>query len=225
MVKVIIIDKTGKNKKVTDIKNFDVEKLYKKCNLRKKDNFEKRHTWKMKGTNFYISIYTKDAGRANSENKYDLPPPIDENLYFGSLLLVKHTEEELTNENAKDITLKDWETTYEKLFGGFIDLNNEDSYSEEEEIPEHMKTKSGYSKEGGFIVDDDELDDDDYLPDEDDGLESEEDAEDEGEDNMGHDSEVNSGDEDESDEDGEEYDSDASDLGSELSEESYVDSD
>ena len=89
MVKVIIIDKTGKNKKVTDIKNFDVEKLYKKCNLRKKDNFEKRHTWKMKGTNFYISIYTKDAGRANSENKYDLPPPIDENLYFGSLLLVK----------------------------------------------------------------------------------------------------------------------------------------
>ena len=70
----------------------------------------------------------------------------------------------LVFENAKDITLKDWETTYEKLFGGFIDLNNEDSYSEEEEIPEHMKTKSGYSKEGGFIVDDDEVEERSELP-------------------------------------------------------------
>ena len=165
MVKVIIVKKTT-NLKLSDIKNFDLENLYKKCNLRKPDNFEKRHTWKMGNSDFYISIYAKDAGRSNSENKYDLPPPIDKTLYFGSLLLVKHEGEELTNENVKDITLEEWTKTYNKLFGGFEDLNGEDSWSEEEEIPEHMKTKQGYSKEGGFIVDDDVIDDEDYIPDE-----------------------------------------------------------
>ena len=94
MVKVILIKKTT-NQKLSDIKNFDLENLYKKCNLRKPDNFKKRHTWKMGNSNFYISIYAKDTGRSNSENKYDLPPPIDKTLYFGSLVLVKHEGEEV----------------------------------------------------------------------------------------------------------------------------------
>ena len=233
MVKVILIKKTT-NQKLSDIKNFDLENLYKKCNLRKPDNFKKRHTWKMGNSNFYISIYAKDTGRSNSENKYDLPPPIDKTLYFGSLLLVKHEGEELTNENVKDITLEEWTNTYNKLFGGFEDLNQEDSWSEEEEIPEHMKTKQGYSKEGGFIVDDDEIDDEDYIPDESndeetDDIDDDIGDEDEDEDNMGQDSDINSGDDDDDDEEEDDedsgYDTDASELGSELSEEIYVDSD
>ena len=64
---------------------------------------------------------------------------------------------------VKDISVTEWNKLYEKLFGGFEDLDNTDSYSEEEEIPEHFKTKEGYSKEDGFIVDDDD-DDDDYIP-------------------------------------------------------------
>ena len=58
------------------------------------------------------------------------------------------------------MSLEDWGNLYEELFGGFEDLNGEDSYSEEEEIPENMKTSSGYSKEGGFIVEDDAVEDD-----------------------------------------------------------------
>ena len=45
MVKVILIDK-GCNLKCSDIKKFEVDKIYKKCNLKKGDNFEKRTTWK-----------------------------------------------------------------------------------------------------------------------------------------------------------------------------------
>ena len=228
MVKVIIVKKTT-NLKLSDIKNFDLENLYKKCNLRKPDNFEKRHTWKMTNSDYYITLYAKDAGRSNSENKYDLPPPVDKKLYFGSLLLVKHKGKELSNENVKDITLEEWATMYNKLFGGFEDLNGEDSWSEEEEIPEHMKTKQGYSKEGGFIVDDDVIDDDDYIPDEsDDDIDAvDDDDADEEEDNMGHDSDINSVEDNDEEEDEEDsgYESDASDVGSELSEESYVDSD
>ena len=42
------------------------------------------------------------------------------------------------------------------MFGGFDDLDVEEEESEEEEIPAEFLTKEGYSKEDGFIVDDDE---------------------------------------------------------------------
>jgi len=226
MVKLIIVDKSC-NLKSSDLKNFDIEMLYKKCNLRKNDNFEKRHTWKI-DSNTFISCFSKDKGRESSINKYDLPPPIDNVLYYGSMLLVKHDTEELSNNNVSDLSTEDWEKYYEKLFGGFEDLGEEDSYSDEEEIPEHMKTKEGYSKEGGFVVDDDDdEDDDDYIP-EDEEEEEEEaetttDAEDE--DGMGQDSDIDAGEEEEEEDEEDEEDYDSEDVGSELSEESYIDSD
>jgi len=225
MVKLIIVDKSC-NLKSSDLKNFDIEMLYKKCGLRKNDNFEKRHTWKIDSTNF-VSCFSKDKGRESSINKYDLPPPIDNELYYGSMLLIKHDTAELSNGNVSDLSTEDWEKYYEKLFGGFEDLGEEDSYSDEEEIPEHMKTKEGYSKEDGFIVDDDEEEDDDYIPEEDE--EEEEEAETttdaEEEDGMGQDSDIDDGEEEEEEEEEEDEDYDSEDLGSELSEESYIDSD
>ena len=211
MVKLIIVDK-GANLKCSDVKNFDMDTLYKKCNLRKKDNFDKRHSWKLDSEHF-VTLFSKDKGRANSENKYDLPPPLDSQLYFGSMLIVKHQDKELTNEKVEDLSLEEWNKLYEKLFGGFEDLGEEDSYSDEEEIPEHLQTKQGYSKEGGFVVSDGDEEDEDYIPEEDEEEEeahsSTDDADDE--DGMGKDSEIED-DEDEDDEeeeeDEEEYESD-----------------
>ena len=227
MVKLIIVDKAC-NLKSSSLKNFDINLLYKKCGLRKNDNFEKRHTWKIDSNNF-VSCFSKDKGRESSINKYDLPPPIDNVLYYGSMLLVKHDDEELKNDNVDDLTLEDWEKYYEKLFGGFEDLGEEDSYSDEEEIPEHMKTKEGYSKEDGFVVDDDEEEDEDYIPEEDEEEEEAETTTDaEEEDGMGQDSDIDEEEEEEEDEDedeDEEEDYDSDDVGSELSEESYIDSD
>ncbi len=225
MVKLIVVDK-GANLKCSDVKNFDMDTLYKKCNLRKKDNFDKRHSWKLDSEHF-VTLFSKDKGRANSENKYDLPPPVDSQLYFGSMLIVKHQDKELTNEKVEDLSLEEWNKLYEKLFGGFEDLGDEDSYSEEEEIPEHLQTKQGYSKEGGFVVSDGEEEDDDYIPEEEDEEEeahsSTDDAEDE--DGMGKDSEIEDDEEEEEDEEEEDDEEYESDVGSELSEESYIDSD
>ena len=224
MVKVIVVDK-GCTLKCTDIKNFDTEMLYKKCNFRKNDDFSKRATWKM-NDDYYVSLYAKDKGRANSENKYDLPPPVDKDLYYGTLLLVKHCYQDLTNETAEDFEIEEWNKLYEKLFGGFEDLGDEDSYSEEEEIPEHLKTKQGYSKEDGFVVSDDDEEDDDYIPEEDSEEEAHtttDDAEDE--DGMGQESDIEAEDDDEDDDDDDEEEYDSDELGSELSEESYIDSD
>tara|TARA_B110000046_G_C12987686_1_gene396403 strand:+ start:149 stop:832 length:684 start_codon:yes stop_codon:yes gene_type:complete len=225
MVRVLIIEKSG-NIKCSDFKHFDIEKLYKKCNLKKNQNFALRHTWSLNKNDLYISIYCKNEGRANSENKYDLPPPLDNTLYFGSMVLIKHQTKNINNNNVTDISIEEWNKLYEKLFGGFEDLDNDDSYSDEEEIPEHLKTKEGYSKEDGFIVDDDEDLDEEYIPEESEEEEahSSTDSADEDEEIMGKESDIGNTEEEEDDEE-EEYEDSDSDVGSELSEESYVDSD
>lgn len=227
MVRVVVIDKNS-NKKETTL-NYDVSEFYKKCNYRNDKNFEKRHTWEFKeaGETYYISVFAKDKGRANSENKYDLPPPIDSVLYYGTLLFVKtFTNENFEKENLDNLTLEEWEKCYEKLFGGFESLGEDDSEETDEldDISDSEKTKEGYHKDG-FVVDDDE-EDEDYIPDEDeDEEESEAEEEETDEGIMGQDSDIENEYEEE-DDDEEEYESDEAELlDSELSEESYVSDD
>ena len=217
MVKVIIVDK-GCNLKSSDIKDFNKDMLYKKCNYRKKDDFSRRTTWKM-NDDYYVSLYAKDKGRANSENKYDLPPPVDKDLYYGSMLLVKHCYQELTNETAEDFELEEWNKLYEKLFGGFEDLGEEDSYSSEESIDPELLTKEGYSKEDGFVVESDE----EIIDDE--GDEDDEEEEEEEEYIAGEETDDEEESDDDDDESDSEYDSEDSYIASELEEEEYVDTD
>ena len=223
MVKVILIEKNG-NILESNINNFSITNLYRKCGLRKNDNFKIRHTWKFNENNEFISIFSKDKGRANSENKYDLPPPVDDKLYFGKMVLVCHGEEILENDNTLPLTKEKWEKYYEKLFGGFEDLVSEEE-SEEEEIPVQFKTKEGYSKEDGFIVDDDEEEDEDYIPDEEEESDAKSTTEDD-EELMGEESDLDLEDDDEDeDEDEDEEEEEDSDIGSELSEEDYISED
>jgi len=231
MTKIIIVDK-NKNKKETNLRDFSLNNLFKKANLKNNKDFFKRNTWKNKDA--YVSIFAKNSGRANNENSYELPPPIDSQLYFGKLIIVKHSEEDIKNDNVVDLTLEEWEKIYEKLFGGFEDLGEEDSYSEEEIIPEKYRTKEGYSKEDGFIVDDDEEEDEDYLPDDDEEEYNSEDDTSEPEDviheihsnesekDEDEDEDEKDEDEDEKDEDEEDEEDDLDSIGSELSESSYM---
>lgn len=235
MTKIIIVDK-NKNKKETKLREFSLTELYKKANLKNSKNFIKQHTWKV--SDKFVSLFATNSGRANNENGYELPPPIDSELFFGKIIIVKHFNEEINDDNVEDLTLDEWEKIYEKLFGGFEDLGDEDSFSDEEIIPEKYKTKEGYSKEDGFIVDSGE-EDSDFVPDEeyesndeiieleDNELEDNE-LEDE-ETNSKVESEENVGDQEcplpelESDEETEdESDDGLNDMGSELSEESYI---
>ena len=179
---------------------------------------------------FIFLFFSKNKGRASTENKYDLPPPIDNDLYFGNIALVCHSDEELTNTNLINFTKEKWEVCYEKLMGGFEDLGEEDSYSDEEYVNPENLTKQGYDKSDGFIVDDDDSlevmdddeDDDEYIPlgdsTEDDG-EEEESLEDEEEE---EEEEEESLEDDEDEEDMEEEESeDGEDNLNELSEEDY----
>lgn len=166
---VIIVEKTGLLKSLA-IKDYKEEELYKKCGFKKSDGFIKQHDWsiKLNGEKLYISVYGKTDGRANLENKYDFPPPIDNTLYFGSCLLLGKKSDKKT---LMDLTLENWEKIYEKLFGGFEDLNVTALEDEEEEdelalVPKEKKTKNGYLKDG-FVVDS-ENEDDEFSGEEDD---------------------------------------------------------
>jgi len=198
MVNILIVEKNG-DLTISNLKNFNEEQFYKKCSFRNANNFENRHTWKI--GNEYVSLYGKDNGHANSENKYDLPIPLDNVLFFGKLMLVRHKTSNYQKNEITDLSLSDWRKCYEKLFGGFESLG-EESESSEEEIDPNMLTKEGYSKEDGFIVDDG-----DYIPQNNEEEAEEEEAEaEEEEEEAEEDEDGEDGDDDEDDDDEDEDD-------------------
>ena len=203
---IIVVDKMGSLKSMT-IKDFKEEELFKKCGFKKPDGFGKQTEWKIKmeGKKFLINVYAKTEGKANMENKYDFPPPIDSILFFGSCAIVGRQWKDNNTSEYISLTLELWDKMYEKLFGGFEDLNvtaAEDEAEEDEldNIPSSKKTKHGYLKDG-FVVDTSESSDEKEGSSEDD---SEEDTESEEENEVIEDLVLE-------------------DLGSELSEEAYSD--
>ena len=163
MPSIVLVNKNG-DLKQSDIKEFTLESICKKSGSKDVKNFKHLHTWKVcLGNDFNIELYGKIKGRAGQENKYEMPPPFDTTLLFGTCVLI--------NENG-DLTLQEWEKIYEHLYGGFEDIGSEDSEEEEDdESVEYETTKSGYKKDG-FVVDDgdddlfeyeDELSEEEYL--------------------------------------------------------------
>jgi hypothetical protein len=107
---------------------------------------------------YTISLWGKKTGKANFENKYDLPPPIDKDLFFGTCALVRTSAAGSTASAAEtllDLTKETWLKIYEQLFGGFEDIGDDDEYSEDElaNVDPALLTKDGYLKDG-FVVSD-----------------------------------------------------------------------
>ena len=208
-INVVIVEKSGSLKSLC-VKNFVEDDLYKKCGFKTKDNFKKYDSWKIKSKDltYIVTLYGKDVGKANSENKYDFPPPHDNTLFFGNCVLVLHTsykgeKKEKLPPILESLTVDLWEKLYEKLFGGFEDLSSsaiedEMEIDELENVPESKKTKRGGYLKDGFVVSDNE--DEDQCDDENDNDDSEDEDEDE----------------DDESEHSSEYD------GSELTEDSYI---
>jgi hypothetical protein len=103
-------------------------------------------------------MYGKLNGKANMENKYDFPPPVDKNLYFGSCALVGMIKDNTSNNSNINLSVDLWNKIYEKLFGGFENLTvtcieDEDEEDELKNVPKNMKTKNGGYLKDGFVVD------------------------------------------------------------------------
>jgi hypothetical protein len=176
---IVIVEKNG-DLKMLAIKEFKEEELFKKCGFKKSSDFIKQTDWNIKceSKKYLVSVYAKCDGRANSENKYDFPPPIDTKLYFGNCAILAKVKNNEGKYAYTNLSLELWEKMYEKLFGGFEDLaltaaEDENEIDELENVPKEQKTKQGYLKDG-FVVD---TDDDDADIDEDDSSDDEDDNE------------------------------------------------
>ena len=162
MTTIVIVEKTGVTKSLT-IKEYNEEELYKKCGFKKATDFSKQTEWivKLEGKKYLVSLYGKIEGKANTENKYDFPPPIDTKLFFGACVLVGSVKNDKGVVSFTNLSLSLWSKIYEKLFGGFENLaltiaEDEDEEDELAHIPKHKKTKKGGYLKDGFVVDSDE---------------------------------------------------------------------
>jgi hypothetical protein len=158
-VTIIIIEKTGTIKQLI-VKEYKEDELFKKCGFKKADGFQLQVEWpvKIEGQKYVVAMFGKIDGKANMENKYDFPPPIDKNLYFGSCALVGMIRDDSNTKSLINLTEEVWNKIYEKLFGGFEDLalccvEDEEEEDELEKIPKNMKTKNGGYLKDGFVVD------------------------------------------------------------------------
>lgn len=206
-IKIIVVEKTGTLKE-TLFKKFDIDQIYKKANLKKSEGFELQTVWdtKINNTKYIVELYAKKNPRAGMENKYDFPPPVDNDMYSGSCVLVCKDNDN----NYMNLTLDIWKQIYEKLFGGFENLDqnaseDEDEIDELDDVPLEMKTSSGFLKDD-FVVDDDEEDEED---------------DDEEDENSVHSSETIESNEELLEEDDDDENEMFDELGSELSEEMY----
>ena len=89
-----------------------------------------------------ISIFAFNEGAAGEENKTELPPPLDKQLYFNNIFVIGHNNNKIVN-----LTKSEFDEFYETSFGGFDDINSDDSWSEEEEAN---------SEDEDFVVNDDD---------------------------------------------------------------------
>ena len=167
MTEVIVVEKTG-NLKSVNVKKFKQDEFYKLAGFKNnnKEDFKFQTKWEteINKKKYNISVYGKTDGRANQENKYDFPPPIDNTLFFGGVLLINKK-----GDSYVSLSLTEWKAVYENLFGGFEDLNSDDDDEEEDEDEDEDldKTATGYAKDG-FVVEDEEDEDEEDELDEDD---------------------------------------------------------
>jgi len=167
---LLIIDKSG-TPKILAVKDYKEDELYKKCGFKKPDGLEKRNVWsvRLEKTTFRVALFAKEEGKANMENKYEFPPPVDSDLYFGSCALLVDQKNSAGEYMPTNLTIGLWDNLYEKMFGGWETLattckDDDDESDELESVLKSKKTVNGYLKDG-FVVDSDNEDEPDVYSD------------------------------------------------------------
>lgn len=123
----MLLIKISKRGKVTNIDKSDIDFI------KKNKNIIQLNKWKY--NNFDYVLYGCEKGDAGEENKYDLPPPVDCELYFNDLYIIKYDKNAII-----DLSVQEYNIFYNDSFGGFediIDTDNED----EDSLSEHTSDR------------------------------------------------------------------------------------
>jgi len=85
-----------------------------------------------------LTLFGYTSGKAGTENKHELPPPLDTTLYFGDILVIASPKSS-SWKSPVQLTVEQYEKWYQNAFGGFEDLNEEEDEEEEEEEEEEAE--------------------------------------------------------------------------------------
>ena len=111
-----------------------------------------------------LTLIGYKEGRAGTENKHELPPPLDDQIFFGDIVLIASKIDKDWN-SPVPFTLEQYEKFYSKQFGGFDEIDSEDSDTEDEEVIEPEKEEEEVveeEEEEEEVVEEDEEVDEEY---------------------------------------------------------------
>lgn len=153
------------------VDNFDIEQIPLPCRKYVGTNAISRECdYSYLGNK--VSVFAFTEGRLI--NKHELPPPIDEETYYGNIYIVCHD----ANGELVDFTEDDYESFYTSSFGGFEEINDESERSEDDEDDDGNGDSDGEDLKD-FIDDDEDGDSDDEDYEDDGHGDSDDDIEDE----------------------------------------------
>jgi hypothetical protein len=137
MVKFIIINKS-QNVLEEELDEVSIKNIHALLqNNNKETQMKKIQTWEFDEDTVICFGYI--AGKEKEINKLELPEPIENNLYYNELVFFSLNEK---NEYI-NLSEEDFEDFYDMIFGGFDDIDSDDSgynFAEDE------------YEEDGFIV-------------------------------------------------------------------------
>jgi len=110
------------------IKMPDIAKIFKK-----KEAPELLGSYPFKQTTIFLFGYTK--GRAGQENKHELPPPFDETVVFGDILILA-SKNKMSFAQPIAFKAEDYENFYKRQFGDCEDESDEESTESDEDVVE-----------------------------------------------------------------------------------------
>lgn len=122
MVKFIIISKSQDVMSEELDQEVTLKNLHELLqNNRKEKDLEKLYTWDFEDEK--IEMYGYTEGKEKEINRLELPEPIENKLYYNELIFFSLNEK---NEYV-DLDEEDFEDFYDMIFGGFDDIDSEDS--------------------------------------------------------------------------------------------------
>ena len=169
----IVVLKKNADRHATTMPAEGTDALYKRCGFKNPDGFEARCVWALPSddTTVYVKVYGKLEGRAGSENKTELPPPIASTLFFGNIAVAAFIGATPDTAKPTPLSVARLAALLDILMGGSEDLGGEaadradaalDAGEDDDEdgndptalLP---RTAAGYAKDG-FVVEDEEAD-------------------------------------------------------------------
>jgi hypothetical protein len=191
MLFIVTIKPCGTCQEVS-LTHFNTNDLYVVAGLQSNQNFEcimpDAYVMTIRNSSYSISVYGMLHGQEKEINQYELPPPLDKGIFYGTLILVNNCKDGVSN-----LRLLEWSHVYDEQIGGIEDLaddsefdsgsNDEDDsdYDPDEDDSEELdpdEDDSDYDPDEDDSDYDPDEDDSDYDPDEDDSEELDPDEDD-----------------------------------------------